>query len=198
MPHSVTTPYAELTFHPLTPDRWPDLEALFRENGACEGCWCMYWRLPAAEYEAGKGEENRSALREWVETDDPPGLLTYDGDVPVGWCAVGPRDALVRLENSRILAPVDDAPVWSISCFFVAPEARGRGVSIALLEAAVAYVRDRGGKTLEGHPVEPTERQSPTFVWTGLASVFEAAGFREVKRRSEKRPIMRRRVGGTD
>lgn len=29
------------------------------------------------------------------------------------------------------------------------------------------------------------------FVWTGLASVFKKAGFNEVLRRSEGRPIMR-------
>lgn len=190
-----TTDVPDLTFHPVTPDRWDDLETLFGENGACEGCWCMHWRVPAAEYEAGKGEVNRRALRERVEAGEPPGLLAYDGDTPVGWCAVGPRDEFVRLEASRILAPVDDVPVWSVPCFYVAPEARGRGVSVALLEAAGDYARERGGGTLEGYPVEPTERQSPAFVWTGLASAFEAAGFEEVERRSEKRPIMRREVG---
>lgn len=190
-----TTDVPDLTFHPVTPDRWDDLETLFGENGACEGCWCMHWRVPAAEYEAGKGEVNRRALRERVEAGEPPGLLAYDGDTPVGWCAVGPRDEFVRLEASRILAPVDDVPVWSVPCFYVAPEARGRGVSVALLKAAGDYARERGGGTLEGYPVEPTERQSPAFVWTGLASAFEAAGFEEVERRSEKRPIMRREVG---
>ena len=186
---------AELTFHPATADRWDDLVELFGDNGACEGCWCMYWRRPAAAYEAGRGSENRAALRERVESGDPPGLLAYDGGTPVGWCAVGPRDEFVRLEASRILAPVDEAPVWSVPCFYVAPDARGRGVSVALLEAAAEFVGERGGVALEGYPVEPTERQSPAFVWTGLAGAFTAAGFEEVERRSEKRPIMRRTVG---
>ena len=182
---------ADLAFHPATPDRWDDLVELFGENGACEGCWCQYWRHPAADYESGRGAENRQRLRAQVESGDPPGLLAYAGDEPVGWVAVGPRKAFVRLEASRILAPVDDAPVWSVPCFYVAPEARGRGVSVALLEAAAEHVRERGGRTLEGYPVEPTERQSPAFVWTGLAGAFDAAGFEEVERRSEKRPIMR-------
>lgn len=186
----------DVTCHPVTPDRWADLKALFGEQGACEGCWCQYWRRPAAAYEAGKGEANREALREQVASGDPPGLLAYDGGAPVGWCAVGRRDEFVRLEASRILAPVDDVPVWSIPCFYVAPEIRERGVSVALLEAAAEHVRERGGEILEGYPVEPAERQSPAFVWTGLAGAFSAAGFEEVARRSEKRPIMRREVGG--
>lgn len=183
---------ADLAFHPATPDRWADLEALFGENGACEGCWCHYWRHPAAEYEAGRGEPNRERLREQVASGHPPGLLAYADDEAVGWCAVGPRDSFVRLEASRVLAPVDDASVWSVPCFYVAPAARGRGVSVALLEAACDHVRDRGAAVLEGYPVEPTERQSPAFVWTGLAAAFRAAGFEEVARRSEKRPVMRR------
>lgn len=187
----------DLTFYPVTPERWADLVELFGENGACEGCWCMYWRVAAAEYEAGKGEPNQEFLRERVESGDPPGLLAYEGETPVGWCAVGPRAEFVRLENSRILAPVDDAPVWSVPCFYVAPQARGRGVSVALLDAATEHVRQRGGELVEGYPVEPTERQSPAFVWTGLAGAFAAAGFDEVERRSEKRPIMRRTVGGS-
>ena len=28
-----------LEFYPLTPDRWPDLEALFGPRGAVGGCW---------------------------------------------------------------------------------------------------------------------------------------------------------------
>lgn len=155
----------------------------------------MYWRLPAAEYKAGRGEQNRRAFRERVASGEPPGLLAYDDGVPVGWCAVGPREEFVRLERSRILAPVDDEPVWSVPCFFVARAARGRGVSVALLEAAAAYVRELGGDVVEGYPVEATGRESPAFVWTGLASAFEAAGFEEVERRSETRPIMRRAVG---
>lgn len=185
-------PAGALTFEPVTADRWTDLEALFGENGACAGCWCQYWRQPAADYEAGKGAANRQALREQVEAGEPPGLLAYEDDVPIGWIAVESRECFVRLERSRILGPVDDAPVWSVPCFFVAKEARGRGVSVALLEAAAEYVRERGGTVLEGYPVEPTERQAPAFVWTGLASAFASAGFAEVARRSEKRPIMRR------
>jgi hypothetical protein len=45
---------------------------------------------------------------------------------------------------------------------------------------------------LEGYPVEPREGLVPVvFVWTGLASAFRKAGFREVLRRSPTRPIFR-------
>jgi hypothetical protein len=62
---------------PLTPERWPDFERLFGPNGACAGCWCMWWRLPRKAFDAGAGEGNRTAFRAIVETGPRPGLLAY-------------------------------------------------------------------------------------------------------------------------
>ncbi|MFN2419949.1 MAG: GNAT family N-acetyltransferase [Gemmatimonadota bacterium] len=182
-------------FHPLTPDRWPDLERVFGANGACGGCWCMWWRASPSEFRRDKGAGNRRALRRLVVAGAEPGILAYDADgTPVGWCAIAPRTEYPRLERSRILAPVDDRAVWSVTCFFIARGHRRRGLSRVLLEAAVRFAADRGAAIVEGYPVEPAVRQADPFVWTGLASAFRRAGFREVARRSPTRPIMRRRV----
>jgi GNAT superfamily N-acetyltransferase len=183
-----------LSFHPATPERWGDVEALFGERGACAGCWCMYWRREAKEYSAGKGAGNRAAFRRIVKRGDEPGILAYADGEPVGWCAVAPRAAYPRLGRSRVLAPLDDIPVWSISCLFVARPWRRRGVSRALIEAAVAYARSRGAKVVEAYPIDPAGAQPDAFVWTGIASAYERAGFREAARRSPTRPIMRREV----
>ena len=183
-----------LTFHPATPDRWRDLEALFGERGACAGCWCMYWRLDAKAYTAGKGAGNRAALRRIVRRGEEPGVLAYAGGEPIGWCAVAPREEYPRLDRSRVLARLDEKPVWSISCLFVARPWRKRGVSRALIDAAVAHALSRGAKIVEGYPVDPEAPQADAFVWTGIASAYERAGFREIERRSPTRPIMRRKV----
>jgi GNAT superfamily N-acetyltransferase len=90
------------------------------------------------------------------------------------------------------MARVDGRPVWSVVCFFVAREHRGRGLSIALLRTAVALAARHGARVVEGYPVEPRAgRTGDAFVWTGLASTFARAGFREVARRSPTRPVMR-------
>jgi len=180
-----------LLVHPLTPDCWADLERLFGPRGACAGCWCMWWRLPAATWRAQRGEGNHRAFREVVRRGPPPGLLAYAEGEPVGWCALAPRAVYVRLATSRTLQPVDDRPVWSVVCFFVARTWRGRGVSRALLEAAKDYARAAEARCLEGYPVEPGRRQADAFVYSGLASAFRRAGFVEVARRSPTRPIMR-------
>lgn len=185
---------ARLEFHPLTLDRWDDLVRLFGPNGACAGCWCMWWRVPAKEFNAKKGRGNRAALRRLAASGEPPGILAYSGGEPVGWCAVGPREAFPRLEGSRLLKRVDDEEVWCVPCLFVARAWRRRGVSTALARAAVRYVASRGGRVVEAYPKDAASEQADAFVWTGLASTFERAGFTEVARRSPTRPIMRARA----
>ena len=157
----------ELRIHPLTPDRFADLERLFGPRGACAGCWCMWWRLPRAQWEAGKGEGNRRGLETYVRGGAIPGLLAYDGEAPVGWVAVEPRAAYPRLARSRSLAPVDERPVWSITCFFVARSHRGRGVTRALVEAAAAHARTHGAPALEAYPVDSRARLGDAFLYTG-------------------------------
>jgi len=118
----------------------------------------------------------------------------YDGQ-PVGWCAVAPREAYSFLERSRVLKPVDEKPVWSVSCLFVLRPYRRRGLSARLLRAAVEFAGRRGAKIVEGYPVEPSMEKMPdAFAWTGLPASFRRAGFKEVARRSKTRPIMRRVV----
>jgi GNAT superfamily N-acetyltransferase len=181
---------------PVTPERWPDLERLFGAKGACAGCWCMWMRLPLAEFRRGKGAGNRRALRALV-AKQPPGLLAYVGGEPVGWVAVAPREEYLRLAKSRVLAPVEGERVWSAPCFFVHREHRGAGLTASLLRAAAAFAARNGARAIEGYPnVNRAERQPAAFVWSGFESTFTRAGFREVARRSPVRPILRRTLPG--
>jgi GNAT superfamily N-acetyltransferase len=182
----------EVAIVPLTPRRWPAFAALFGPRGACGGCWCMTPRLARRDYEAGKGAKNRAAMRRLVARGPPPGLLALRGGAAIGWIAVAPRAELVRLAASRVLAPVDAAPVWSIACLFVRRDARRAGLSARLIRAAAEFAFARGATIVEGYPQEPTQAALPDlFAWTGIASAFAKAGFVEVARRSKTRPIVR-------
>ena len=182
---------SKLEFNPLTPERWRDFETLFGERGACGGCWCMWWRIARSQYETQKGARNKRAMKNLVDGGHTPGILVYQNGQPIGWCSVAPRESFSRLERSRGLKPVDEQPVWSVVCFFVAKEHRRNGLSVKLLKAAIEFVRGQGGRIIEGYPVDPKKKQADAFVWSGLASAFVKAGFKEVERRSETRPIMR-------
>jgi GNAT superfamily N-acetyltransferase len=182
----------DLQFQPLTSERWPDLETLFGPRGACGGCWCMWWRLTRSQFEQQKGAANRDALKAIVDGGAVPGILGYMECQPVAWCSVGPREEFCTLERSRILKRVDDQPVWSVVCFYVARPFRHRGVTVRLLRAATGYARQHGASIVEGYPLEPKQAAIPdVFAYHGTASAFRKAGFVEVARRSETRPIMR-------
>jgi GNAT superfamily N-acetyltransferase len=189
-------PRPKLSIHPLTPERWPDLEKLFGPRGSCADCWCMWWRLPRAEFTAGKGEGNRRGLKAYVGAGRVPGLLAYDGAEPVGWVAVEPREVYPRLARSRTLAPVDALPVWSITCFFVARPWRGKGVTRVLIEAGARHAKAGGARAVEAYPVALRKEVGDAALYTGAASTFEALGFREVARRSPSRPVVRRLLAG--
>jgi GNAT superfamily N-acetyltransferase len=183
---------SELEFYPVTAKRWQDLENLFGERGACGGCWCMWWRLSRSQFNKQKGEGNKKGLKKIVDSGEVPGLLAYAEGKPIGWCSVAPRETFSTLERSRILKRVDENPVWSVVCFFIAKPFRRKRVTIKLLHAAVEYAKSQGAKIVEGYPVEPKKTKMPdVFAYTGLASAFRQAGFVEVLRRSETRPIMR-------
>lgn len=179
-------------YRPLTKANWDDFEALFGARGACGGCWCMSWRLPKAEFDKIKGEGAKAAMRAIVESGEIPGIIGYRDGKPVAWCAVAPRETYKKLANSRVLKPLDEKPVWSVVCLFVAKGFRRMGIGTKMLECAAEFAKSRGAKIVEGYPVVPKNGMLPdAFVWTGVYSSFEAAGFYEAGKHSDARPIMR-------
>lgn len=183
---------AGFEFHPLTPERWHDLEELFGSRGACGGCWCMFFRQSSGEFKAGKGETNRRLFREIVASGDPPGILAYQDGAAVGWCAVAPREQFPRLDRSRTMRRLDSLPVWSIVCLFVSRQARRRGLSVELVRAAVNYAAGRGAEIVEAYPgVIRQDKLPDPFVYMGLPQIYERAGFKTVAEPSSARRIMR-------
>lgn len=178
----------DLVVEPLTPALWPALDDLLDQGGPAGRCWCMAWRIGAA-YRGRRTEQNRADFRAVVTRGPPPGLLAFRDGVAVGWVQVTPRADVPALEVPWRVRRVDDVPVWSVSCFYVRKGHRRDGIMSALTTAAVEHARSAGAPAVEGYPLDGTV--SPSATSTGYASVFEAAGFTEVARRSPERPIMR-------
>ena len=186
---------SKFNFYPVTEENWKDLEKLFGEKGACAGCWCMYWRLRRKEYDSLRGAGTKRKMKGLVKKGIIPGIIAYERDTAVGWCSIAKREDFPVLENSRVLKRIDEKPVWSVVCFFIDKNYRKKGLSVELLNAAKSYVKSKKGKMIEGYPVEPKSgKTADAFAWTGLSSAFREAGFKEVARRSETRPIMRFKV----
>lgn len=174
--------------YPLTPELWPALEDLFGQQGPVSRCWCMYWRI-GSDYRKRPRDANKAAFCELVKNGPPPGLLAFDGDLAVGWCQLTPRDDLPWLDCTWRLKRVDDEPVWSISCFYVRKGYRKRGVTSALIAAALEAAKRAGAPALEAYPLDAD--LTPSASSTGYVSTFKRAGFKIVAQRTLPRPIMR-------
>ncbi len=187
-----------LVFKPVTVTEWPDMQRLFGPNGADGGCWCMWWRIKRSEFDRNHGEANRRAIEAIISSGEVPGLIAYLENEPIGWCSIAPREAFPVLDRSRVLKRIDDQPVWSIVCFYIARQYRRRGLTRPLIEAALDYARSKGAATVEAYPVDPeTSKVDPGEAFTGLIDTFREAGFKEVARRSKQRAILRYTVATT-
>lgn len=179
---------SDFEFHPLTIECWPDLVKLFEHHGNPGYCWCMTWRATSADYKQLDSTGRKRALHSFVQSHIPIGILAYHDDEPVGWCSIALRETYARLEKSTALKRIDDQPVWSVVCFFVRRDMRGQGLALQLLRAAVDYAASQGAHIVEGYPVEPGQ----SYQFMGSPAIFKAAGFHEVARAKNDRPIVRK------
>jgi len=187
---------AALQIHPVTPDRWEDMVDLFArrgprggaKNSPAYGCWCMYWRDRSLEH----GEPKKRAMAKLVRDGREPGLLAYEGELPVGWVSIAPREEYRAILASPQYRPrnADGGPnVWSIVCFTIDRDYRERGIASALLDAAVEHAFAGGASSVEAYPHISDPRD-----YMGCVSLYEAAGFERV-RDANKRAIYRRERG---
>ncbi len=191
---------ATLTFHRVDKQRWPDLVALFEASGGPKYCWCMVWRGTADERREWGGADTRVAARgqmspanglrkaglhSRLDRGDVLGILGYDGDTPVAWCSIAPRDTYRRLGGPDA---DNDADVWSLVCFYLKRSHRGRGHGRVLLYAAIDYARRSGATIVEAYPVDPA---SPSYRFMGFVPAFSEAGFTEVGTAGSRRHVMR-------
>jgi ribosomal protein S18 acetylase RimI-like enzyme len=187
----------ELTIVPLTAARVADLATLFDQGGDPRSCWCTYYRVRGRSWSNSTPADNRALLGEVAGRALAPGLVAYGDGGVVGWVSLGPREDYERLAYSKVLAPIDDRPVWSIVCFVVGRQSRGLGIAGALLDAAIDHARASGATTLEAYPTDTDGDRVPSAnLFKGTLSMFLRAGFTVVARRqanatSAPRPIVR-------
>jgi len=186
-------------FHtlPLTADRWPDFETLFGPQGACYGCWCTYFRVPTDQRKHMDSAAKKAFMRDRIDRGPPPGILGYLDGAPVAWVQVGPRAELPQWNLLRTVsrpldpADADDPGIWSVSCFFMAAKQRGKGLSHRMLSEAIVFAGQNGARLVEACPIDRTKQSKSVGLYVGSTRIFEAAGFSEVARRKDGRPLMR-------
>lgn len=182
----------KLKFEPLTSVNWKQFEDLMGEKGGCGNCWCMYFRLPYKTFQENKPDGNKRMMKQLVNKGMPQGLIAFMEKKPAGWIAFAPREDYMKLENTRIFKPIDDKPVWSITCFFIKREFRHQGLSGHLIKGAVEFAKRKKIKILEAYPAIPYSQNVPhPFLWVGVLSSFIKNGFKIVKQSSKSRAMVR-------
>lgn len=161
----------QLSIHPVTESLWPDLENLFGKQGACNGCWCMFWRI-GPDYHKRDRSLNKADFHNIISSNEPVGLLAFLDDVPVGWCQLTPRQTLPWLIKNGYGDFNKGYNVWCISCFYIKSRHRRKGITLALVKGAMEYAKKAGADLLEAYPRE--SRGS----YTGKPSTFLKAGFK--------------------
>ena len=189
-----------LAIHPLTPDRWDDFAALFETDSICRMCWCMFNRMTPDERKAAKGAERKTGMKKVVSKGPPPGLLAYRHGEAVGWVALAPRPATpewnIGRKASVVMDEADahDPGVWGATCFFIRKDARGIGITTALLEEGLKYAKAHGAARVEACPMAHEEKRSTAGLFVGPKRVFDRAGFETVIERKPGRPLMRKEL----
>lgn len=188
-----------ISIRSLSRSDWPVLERLFGPNGACGGCWCMWWRVEKGgkTYDALKGEPNRCAMRRLVKAGKVHGMLAFAGREPVGWCSFGPKKGFPRLMRARVLTRESNRRVWSLVCFYIRGRHRNSGLASRLAKAATARCFKKGAEEIEAYPVaakNPKKRMPAAFAWTGVPPMFERIGYRKQGRVPGARPIYVKRA----
>ncbi len=183
-------------YHELSPELWPALEELFGHNGACGGCWCMWWRVERGGrlWEETKGQRAHKQLKKLVLDGKAQGILAFEKNIPVGWCSFGLRADFPRLNTVKAYRRYDLDKVWCINCFYIKRGYRGQGLARGLCSAAIKAMKKRRVKIIEAYPVTPKKdggRQAAAFSWTGPEVIFLENGFKEIQRLAPSKPLYR-------
>ncbi len=190
--------FSNLYTKELTPDHWPEFEKLFSPNGACGGCWCIYWRTAKGEkWKKIQGAPAKKKMKSLILLNQAQGVLAFQNEQSVGWCVFGKRKDFLKLDRAPSFACEDAEKVWSIPCFFVKSGFRGKGVATSLLRAALRVLKTHGAKVVEGYPVKPNKDRKPipaAFAWTGTRSLFLKAGFEIVGNQDGAKQRVRKKI----
>jgi GNAT superfamily N-acetyltransferase len=184
---------------PAGPEHAAALAAFFARAGV--PCYCRYWHfdgVPNAWLDrcAHHVDENRDEMLAAFDrgSDEASGIVAERDGTVVGWMKVAPAVSLPKLYSQRLYKGLsvlqgDRDGVFTVGCVLVDPSERRTRVATALLDRAIRFVGDRGGRALEAFP-RRAEGIADAELWTGPFSLYTRAGF-EVVHDLAPYPVMR-------
>jgi GNAT superfamily N-acetyltransferase len=179
----------------VTRDLVGDAETLFGTSDGSRHCFCMWFIIPVAQYHQNGFDGNKQLFCELIESSPAPvGLLAYDGDEAIGWCATGPRARYIRALKTPAYRGNDASEndsVWLVPCLYIQKHMRRTGVSRALVEAAVGVASDHEACAIEAFPFATGAKPGHNSM-VGFEELFASCGFTVTRRPTPTRVVMRR------
>ena len=186
-----------MEYKPLNKSTWKDFEQLFgKHKGVRGGCWCVYHRLSASDYNKTTKEERFTIQKNFVYDDLASGILLYEGDTPVGWCNVGKAEYFVQFDRSiayqKFKQTDPTKPDWRIACVFVDKHHRKKGLSAQVLSCALDYIQSQGGGLVEAFPLHLPHLDKPQY--TGTLNQYLELGFEIITRLGKNHVLVRKQI----
>ncbi len=182
----------------LTRETWGPYQLLItRNNGVWGGCWCTGFH-PEGTGAHKTAEQNRAEKQARVWAGTAHASLVFEDETCVGWAQFGNVDEVPKIKNRKAYDAglvSSGLPDWRITCFYVEPSARGRGVADIALKGAIDLIAAAGGGMVEGYPDAVDKKTSSSFLFHGTASSFARMGFQRDRAIGKTRWVMRRQVG---
>ena len=177
-----------LRLAPLTLANFADFETLTACGDDGRICYCSFWHMKmdsVAQYDALK-KEDALALREIVHTKVRSGfqvgVLAYDDDQLAAWISVALLpETYWCWKRVASLGQEAAATTAGITCFTIAPSARGKGLQRPLAEALRDYGRAQRWTAIEAYPFDDAAVAiAPGLAWPGYERPFVEAGYSRV------------------
>ncbi|WCM54977.1 GNAT family N-acetyltransferase [Microbacterium sp. EF45047] len=176
---------SRITTEKATIERSDDIQHSLTGGDDGPSCQCMWPMLTNKDWNATNVDERRAMFHDEIAAGPAPGLVAYVDGEAAGWIRIGPRDRQRRIPRTRAIAaattePFGDPGVWSVTCFVVRRDHRGKGLNTELLRAAIDYARESGARLIEAYPVDTSEGEHRSNdLFHGTLSTFLAQGFQQ-------------------
>ena len=153
----------------------------FSDNDEWCGCYCMcyHWDENLDEQRAWDcdgdcAEFNRQQAIKLINSGRMQGYLAYVEGKVVGWCNSNDKKSYKNVNFDIAEIPDKGEKIKSIVCFSVAPNYRGSGVAIALLEYVCKDATAEGFDLIEAYPFKHNENHS----YHGPIEMYKKNGFK--------------------
>lgn len=182
----------------LGPRTWPLFAELVEaNNGIYGGCWCIGFHAECGKVPRAAHQE---AKRSRVMDDAAHAALVLDADGRCrAWAQYGSPEELAGIKHRRAYdKEPPPTPDWRLTCVYVEPGQRGKGLARFAIMGALELIAAAGGGSVEAIS-ETTDGRAAQgrFLFTATAEVLEDLGFSRVRQVGKHAWIMTREVASS-